>query len=140
MNRALNWVDRGRMWMGADGLVRSAMDDLFIIRALILRNLRVQHAGNPLGLFVEFLRPVVVCIAHYFYFTFTLRPVPGHQYAIFTVGGFSIYFAFVTAFSGTFDGGKWPNGATRMPGITRMPGSPGSFSFISVLRSLSWCL
>ncbi len=108
------------MWMGADGLVRSAMDDLFIIRALILRNLRVQHAGNPLGLFVEFLRPVVVCIAHYFYFTFTLRPVPGHQYAIFTVGGFSIYFAFVTAFSGTFDGGKWPNGATRMPGITRM--------------------
>jgi len=120
MDRVLKWTDGLRSWMAADRLISGAIDDLSILRALILRNLRVQHAGNPLGLFVEFLRPVVVCLVHYFYFTLTRRTVPAHQYAIFTIGGFSIYFAFVTAFLGTFDGGKWPNGATLIPGVTRM--------------------
>jgi len=120
METAAKWANNLRIWFEADRLFRSAVDDILIIRALILRNLRVQHANNPLGIFVEFLRPSAVCLAHYFYFTLTRRPVPAHQYAIFTLGGFAIYFAFVTAFSGTFEGGRWPGGASLLPGVTRM--------------------
>jgi capsular polysaccharide transport system permease protein len=116
----LHWTTHWRTWIAADRLISSAIDDVIVVRALILRNLRVQHANNPLGIFVEFLRPVVICLAHYFYFTLTKRPVPGHQYAIFTIGGFTIYFAFAAAYYGTFDGGRWPNGATVIPGVTRM--------------------
>lgn len=96
------------------------LDDLLVIRALILRDLRTQHADNPFGVVIEFMRPLAICLAHYLYFTLTKRPVPGHQYAIFTIGGFAIYFTFVAAYSGTFDGARWPNGITQMPGVTRM--------------------
>lgn len=101
-------------------MVFAWLGDVLVIRALILRNLRTQYADNPFGVLVEFLRPVVICLAHYFYFTLTRRPVPGHQYAIFTIGGFAIYFTFVAAYSGTFEGARWPNGVTQMPGVTRM--------------------
>src|ERR1700761_7909717 len=111
METAAKWAINLRIWFAADRVISSAIDDLLVIRGLILRNLRVQHANNPLGIFVEFLRPAVVCLAHYFYFPLTKRPVPAHQYAIFTLGGFTIYFAFVAAFSGTFDGARWPGGA-----------------------------
>lgn len=120
MEAALKWANGFRPWAAAGRLIGGAADDLIIIRALILRNLRVQHANNPLGIFMELLRPVVICLVHYLYFTLTERPVPGHQYAIFTIGGFSIYFAFAAAYYGTFDGGKWPNGATMFPGVSRM--------------------
>lgn len=120
MQIAAKYPQASRIWRVATRSIEGAVDDFTILRALILRNLRVQHAHNPLGIFAEFLRPVVICAAHYFFFTLTNRPVPGHQYAIFTIGGFSIYFAFVAAYSGTFDGGKWPQGATQIPGVTRM--------------------
>ena len=120
MDSVLKWTINLRIWLAADRLITEVADDLYIIRALILRNLRVQHAKNPLGIFVEFLRPIAVCIVHYFYFTVTRRPVPAHQYAAFTIGGFAIYFAFITAFSGTFESAKWPDGATNIPGVTRM--------------------
>jgi capsular polysaccharide transport system permease protein len=98
----------------------AVFDDLLIIRALILRNLRVRHGTNPLGIFVEVLRPIVICVAHYFYFSLLLRDVPGHQYLIFTVGGFTIWFTFQAAYSGAFEGAKWPAGANYIPGVTRM--------------------
>ena len=69
-------------------------EDWLIMRALILRSLRVRHTGNPLGIFVEVFRPLAICTAHYFYFSLMQRSVPGYQYAIFTVGGFSIWFTF----------------------------------------------
>jgi capsular polysaccharide transport system permease protein len=96
------------------------VDDVLVIRALILRNLRTQHRHNALGIFVEFLRPVAICFVHYFYFIASRRVVPGHQYAIFTLGGFTIWFTFAAAYSGAFDGARWPNGVTHLPGATRM--------------------
>jgi capsular polysaccharide transport system permease protein len=108
------------LWDALATCAESTLDDLTIIRALILRNLRVQEKQSPLGIIGEFLRPVAICLAHYFYFTLTERPVPGHQYAIFTIGGFTIYFTFIAAYSGTFEGAKWPNGVNQLPGVTRM--------------------
>jgi capsular polysaccharide transport system permease protein len=116
----MNIIGRPAFGLNGGRSAAAVVDDIFIIRSLILRNLRVQHSKNPFGVFVEFLRPVAICVAHYFYFTFTQRTVPGHQYAIFTIGGFAIYFTFIAAYSGAFDGAKWPNGANQVPGVTRM--------------------
>lgn len=107
-------------WAAVNRFVTSIADNITVIRALILRNLKVQYTSNPFGIFMELLRPVVICLVHYFYFTLTGRQVPGHQYAIFTIGGFAIYFTFIAAYSGTFDGARWPNGANQIPGVTRM--------------------
>ncbi len=120
MATARNWTSDLRIWPAVSRQLGGAVDFMLIIRALILRNVIVRHGENPLGILVEFLRPSVLCLAHYFYFTYTRRAVPGHQYAIFTLGGFSIYFAFVAAFNATFEGGRWPNGATLLAGVTRM--------------------
>jgi ABC-type polysaccharide/polyol phosphate export permease len=98
----------------------AVMEDWLIIRSLILRNLRARHLGNPLGIFVEVFRPIIICTAHYFYFSLMLRNVPGNQYAIFTIGGFTVWFTFIAAVHGTFDGGKWPAGSQNIPGISRM--------------------
>jgi capsular polysaccharide transport system permease protein len=120
MEAAVKWAGSLPLWLPMEQALGQLLDDLLIMRALILRSLRLRHANNPLGLFVEFLRPVAICLAHYYYFTLTNRPVPGHQYAIFTIGGFSIYFAFIAAYNGTYEGGRWPSGATQFPGVTRM--------------------
>ena len=94
-------------------------EDWLIMRALILRSLRVRHTGNPLGIFVEVFRPLAICTAHYFYFSLMQRDVPGFQYAIFTVGGFSVWFTFQAANRAT-EGAKYPAGSHNIPGITRM--------------------
>jgi ABC-type polysaccharide/polyol phosphate export permease len=94
-------------------------EDWLIMRALILRSLRVRHTGNPLGIFVEVFRPLAICTAHYFYFSLMQRDVPGYQYAIFTVGGFSVWFTFQAANRAT-EGAKYPAGSHNIPGITRM--------------------
>ena len=100
--------------------ITACLDDLLIIRAIILRNLRTKHIDNPFGFFIEFLRPVAICAAHYFYFALLNRPVPGHQYLIFTVGGFTIWFTFAAAYQGAVDGATWPVGMTMIPGISKM--------------------
>ena len=71
-------------------------EDWLIMRALILRSLRVRHTGNPLGIFVEIFRPLAICTAHYFYFSLMQRDVPGNE------------------------GAKYPAGSHNIPGITRM--------------------
>jgi capsular polysaccharide transport system permease protein len=98
----------------------AVLEDWLIIRSIILRNLRVRHIGNPLGIFVEVFRPIVICTAHYYYFSLMQRNVPGNQYAIFTIGGFTVWFTFIAAVHGTFDGARWPAGSQNMPGVSRM--------------------
>jgi ABC-type polysaccharide/polyol phosphate export permease len=62
----------------------------------------------------------VICTAHYYYFSLMQRDVPGNQYAIFTIGGFSVWFTFLAAYHGAFDGAKYPAGSHNIPGISRM--------------------
>ncbi len=94
--------------------------DTLILRAIILRNLRVKHKDNPLGIAVELLRPIAICVVHYYYFSLLQRPVPGHQYIVFTVGGFTIWFTFAAAYSGTMEAARFPAGLTMLPGVTPM--------------------
>lgn len=97
------------------------LDHLFIIRALILRDLRLKHRDNPLGVAIELIRPIAVVVAHYFLFLVLSRPMAGNApIAIFVLGGFSVWFAFSTTEQGAASGGKYPGGATSLPGVTDM--------------------
>jgi len=94
-------------------------DDALIIRMIILKELRGKYRNNPLGLMLECLKPVIVCTAHYFYFAYAGRNVPDEVYLLFVMGGFSIWFCFITAYGGVSHSGK-SGGITGIPGITAM--------------------
>jgi len=104
---------------GLDTL-RGLYDDALIIRMIILKGLRSKYRDNPLGLLLEFLKPVILCTAHYFYFAYVGRNVPNSVYLVFVLGGFSIWLTFITAYSGTLESGRSAGGVTNIPGITRM--------------------
>ena len=75
----------------------SLIDHIFIIRTLLLRDLRLKYLSHPAGIFLEFLRPTLVCGLHYFVFWATGRvfaaSIPLEQ---FIWGGFMIWFIFST--------------------------------------------
>jgi ABC-type polysaccharide/polyol phosphate export permease len=104
---------------GLDGL-RGLYDDALIIRMIILKGLRSKYRDNPLGLLLEFLKPVIICTVHYFYFAYAGRDVPDDVYLAFVLGGFSIWFCFITAYSGTLEGRRSAGGVTNIPGVTLM--------------------
>jgi len=76
-------------------------DHLFIIRAIILRNLRLKHLNEPAGFFLEFLRPTITCIAHYFVFSAINKPMPaGISFEAFIWGGFTVWLTFIQIYMG----------------------------------------
>ncbi len=100
---------------------RSPLDDLRILRALMLRNLQVRYGGNPLGLPLEMLRPVAVVLAHWALFALLRKPMPGEiPIPIFVLAGFSVWFAFNYSATGAANGARFPAGATLLPGVTAM--------------------
>lgn len=102
-----------RRWIG--------LDDVFVIRALILRNLQLKYHGNRFGLLQELIRPVTVILAHWVLFTVLRKPMPGEiPVAAFVLAGFSVWFAFNYTVQGAAGGAKWPGGATVLPGVTAM--------------------
>jgi capsular polysaccharide transport system permease protein len=52
------------------------IDHLFIIRALILRTVRLRYIRSPAGFVLEFFRPLLSCVAHYFLFWAVNKPMP----------------------------------------------------------------
>jgi capsular polysaccharide transport system permease protein len=102
-----------RPWVG--------LEDLFVIRALVLRNLQLKYHGNRFGLLQELIRPVTVIFAHWLLFTVLRKPMPGEiPVAAFVLAGFSVWFAFNYTVQGAAGGAKWPGGATALPGVTAM--------------------
>ncbi len=70
-------------------------DQLFIIRALILRDLRLEYQETRVGFLMEFLRPVVVILTHTWIFTVLSRYMPGQMPpVIYLIGGFLTWFSF----------------------------------------------
>jgi capsular polysaccharide transport system permease protein len=70
------------------------IDHLFILRALILRDLRLKH-NHGLGFLVDYLRPIAVIVAHYYFFLVIRKPMPGNvPLEIYCIGGFSVWYAF----------------------------------------------
>jgi capsular polysaccharide transport system permease protein len=81
---------------GSTGSV-TLVDHIFIIRALLLRDLRLKYLSQPAGIFLEFLRPTLVCVLHYVVFLATGRPMAANiRLEQFIWGGFTIWLIFST--------------------------------------------
>jgi capsular polysaccharide transport system permease protein len=109
-------------WLGgypaAPGL--GLVDHLGILRALILRDLRLKYRNSVLGFVVGFVQPVVVIIAHYYLFEALKKPMPGDApIEIFVIGGFTIWFTFSYTVYGLVLSKKGAAGVP-IPGVTRM--------------------
>jgi capsular polysaccharide transport system permease protein len=52
------------------------VDHLLIIRALLLRTVHVRFVRSPAGFLLEFFRPTLSCVAHYFLFWAVNKPMP----------------------------------------------------------------
>ncbi len=97
------------------------VDHLLIVRALILRDLRLRHRNNSLGVLSELVRPAVVVFVHYWLFYVIHKPMPGQiPIEVYVLAGFSVWFAFNGSWLGAASGGKWPAGATSLPGVTEL--------------------
>jgi len=95
-------------------------DHLAIIRALILRNLRLKYRDNSLGFLLEFIRPTAVVIAHYYIFLLIKKPMPAEiPIAIFVLAGFPVWFAFNGAALGA-EGANVPGRMILIPGVTTL--------------------
>jgi capsular polysaccharide transport system permease protein len=79
----------------------SIVDHIFIVRALVLRDLRLKYMSRPMGFFLEFLRPTLVDGLHLLVFSVMGRPmaanIPLEQ---FIWAGFMIWFIFSTIANG----------------------------------------
>ncbi len=116
------------------------LDHLFILYALILRDLQLKHLGNPFGFTVELVRPTIVIIVHYYFFAAVRSSMPAHiPVESFVIAGFSVWFAFSVTYHAVIDAAKWPAGATLIPGVTRMHLRLARASW-SVLLYLVFCL
>lgn len=97
------------------------VDHLSIIRALILRVLRVKYRGNPFALAIEFFRISMVIIAHYLLFSETNKPMPAHvPVEVFVIAAFPVFYAFLGAAKTADSAGKSGAATTLIPGVTRM--------------------
>lgn len=71
------------------------LDHLFIIRALVLRDLRLKFQKLRIGFMIEFLQPLVVIILHYYVFLVLNKFMPGNiPVELFVLGGFTTWFTF----------------------------------------------
>jgi len=70
-------------------------DHILIIRALILRTLRLKYRGRPAGFMMEFLRPTVMNVMHYFIFAALGKPMPANiPVEEFVWAGFAVWLTF----------------------------------------------
>jgi capsular polysaccharide transport system permease protein len=109
-------------FIGADRLPSfDFIDQLFVLRALILRDIRVRYRDNPFGFPMEFFRIVVVVAAHYTIFSIRNKAIPaGIPIELFVIAGFSVWFTFSRTVGAAAKGADWPAGASNLPGVTRM--------------------
>jgi ABC-type polysaccharide/polyol phosphate export permease len=71
------------------------VDHILIIRALILRTLRLKYMDRPAGFLLEFLRPTVIDVMHYFIFSALGKVMPGNiSVEEFVWGGFAVWLTF----------------------------------------------
>jgi capsular polysaccharide transport system permease protein len=94
------------------------VDHLFIFRALILRELRLKYSDTRVGFVMEFFRPVIVVVFHYFLFVAIGRHMPARiPVELFVLGGFSVWFTFSHTMLATVYDRRRPAG---IPGVTAM--------------------
>jgi ABC-type polysaccharide/polyol phosphate export permease len=78
------------------------VDQILVIRALILRHLRLKYQDTRIGFWMEFLRPIIVILVHDYVFIALGRYMPGKiPDELFLIGGFTTWFAFSHSAIGT---------------------------------------
>ncbi len=116
------------------------VDHLLIVRALILRDIRLHHQNGRLGVLVELVRPAIVVFVHYWLFYLLHKPMPAQiPIEVYVLAGFSVWFAFNGAWLGASTGGKWPAGVTALPGVTDLHLRVAKAAW-SLLLNLVFCL
>jgi capsular polysaccharide transport system permease protein len=96
------------------------IDHLSVIWALMLRQLRAKYQFNSMGFFMELLRPTIVVVAHYIFFSVIPRSIPlAVPVEVFVLGGFTTWFAYSTTYLGMLHTVS-RSGNNRIPGVTRM--------------------
>jgi len=94
-------------------------DHVLIIRALILRSLRVKYSGKPMGFLLEFLRPIVVDVLHYYIFAALNKPMPANiPVEAFVWGGFAVWLTFTGIWMPIKNSKSAPT--VPFPGVTAM--------------------
>jgi capsular polysaccharide transport system permease protein len=77
-------------------------DHLFIVRALILRNLKLRYQETRLGFLSEFFVPIGIMAMHFYAFTLMGRFMPaGIPVELFVLGGFTTWFTLSHAARGS---------------------------------------
>lgn len=110
-------VDRSRWSWSAPNV----LDHIFVVRALIVRNLRMKYGNNPLRLTAELARPTAIVLAHVILFTVLRRPMPGNvPIPVFVLGGFSVWFAFNAMETGASTGALHAGGILALNAVTGM--------------------
>jgi ABC-type polysaccharide/polyol phosphate export permease len=98
------------------------IDNLFILRAIILRDLtlKYQKAGR-LGLLTEFVMPTMIIVLHYYVFLVLQRYMPaGIPVELYVLGGFTTWFTFRNCASKRTRPTEAGYGVILMPGISQM--------------------
>jgi capsular polysaccharide transport system permease protein len=80
----------------ADMLPRfGLLDHLFIVRALILRDIKFRHFKTRLGFIVELIQPIVVIVVHYYVFKVLGRVMPAKiPVELFILAAFPVWFVY----------------------------------------------
>jgi capsular polysaccharide transport system permease protein len=111
---------------GIDLLPRfNLIDQVFIIRALILRQIRVSYRKTRVGFMMVFIQPGAIIILHIFLFIMwselTGRPMAGGiPIELFVIVGFTIWFIFSHTAHGPRHAVGEGAGATLMPLVSPM--------------------
>lgn len=127
-------------WAGARRLPRrDLLDHLFILRALILRYLRLKYRHNNFGFIMEFFRITVVVICHYFAFWVRNKRMPADvPIEVFVINSFAVWYALKDAWKAADGGWRLPHGPVP-PGVTPMHMRVANASW-GFLKALLFCL
>ncbi|HEV2300804.1 MAG TPA: tetratricopeptide repeat protein [Stellaceae bacterium] len=116
------------------------LDQIFLMRALILRQLRLHYRETSFGFFLEYLRPTLVIVLHYIMFTALKKPMPSKiPIELFIIGSFTTWFAAVHVLRGTSNSAR---DATGIPGVTdlHMAVARTVWEFLSMLSYAVFCV
>jgi ABC-type polysaccharide/polyol phosphate export permease len=100
---------------GPSRILTQLVDHILIIRALVLRNIKLRYLNRPAGFLLEFFRPGIACIAHYYLFWAINKPMPpGMSLEQYIWAAFTVWLTFIRIY-----------GDLQQPGRVKIPPFPG---------------
>jgi capsular polysaccharide transport system permease protein len=119
---------------------RDLLDQIFLLRALILRHLSIHYRETRVGFFLEYLRPTIVIVLHYILFTALKKPMPSKiPIELFIIGSFTTWFTAVHVLRSTSNPAK---DGTGIPGVTDLHLAIARmvWEFLSMLSFAVFCV